>query len=907
MNPAKTCSIAALITAGLIYSSNADAVDCSWVGGGPDSAWQTAANWDCNLIPGAADSASVTTNTTIDLNADVTVEELVMSTGTIDGNADLTVSDQLTWSGGTVSGTGALIIMSGATATLSGSRTLNKTLSNDGTLDWSGSMVLGTNAAINNTSNGLFRMQGDLTLGTFGGSQVFTNEGTFVKAAGFSNGFIETVFNSTGTVEVNSGVLWFRNIATFSGELTVTNGEVTLRNGTQTLSAGLTVNAARLSFVNDTVNVETADYTVAETVVGGATVNFNGASYDFPTLTVSGGVMQGNADFDITNQFNWSGGAVRGNGTLTIPTGVSADWSSSKTLDRSIENTGTVNWTGGLSFDTNGQINNRAGGEFRMNGDLTLGTFGSSNVFTNEGIFIKSAGFSNGFIETVFNSTGTVDVQSGVLWFRNQASLDGELTAPTAEVSLRNGTQNLETGLQVNVDTLSFFNDTVNVEAASYSVNETIVAGATVNFNGGDYSFPTLTVTGGTMQGDGNFTALNNLNWSSGTIQGAGDLLVPSGTTVALTSSPLLNRRLENQGMIDLSGTLRVGDNGEVVNDVGGFFNLLGDLTVGTFGSSSSFTNAGTFSKTAGQSNAFMELAFTNTGSIDIQSGSIWFRNNADFAGDIVATNAVLRFSNGVQSFSDQLNLSADTAMFTGATASLDANTFTVNRFEQTGGTVTIEAPLITIMGDFVKNGGTLNANTGVISFAGGGDHDFFVNQPTEFNDLMVGNGDVVLETVSADNITLNGILVNDGIIRKSKTTSFAGSYTFGLTGVSVDVISLAFLSEIEVSRLDVAHPTPDYRTQGASQYWTIIATGDDSIVDITLPHNFDQRDADALACRLDTLWRCGRALSNSTQVTTTDLEDLAGLAWTVGDYDIILEDRLEGDLLPVGTIDQLD
>lgn len=897
---------ATLLSVCLFCPLGAYAVDCTWTGAA-DSSWQTAGNWDCNLVPGPADRATLSTNATIDLDADVTVEELTMTTGTLDGSSDLAVSDQLTWSGGTMSGSGTLAVMTGATATFTGSKTLNRTLSNDGTLDWTGGMTLGTSAAIHNTSNGLFRMLGDLSLGTFGGSQVFTNEGTFIKASGFSNGFVETVFNSTGTVEVTSGVLWFRNNATFDGALTVTNGEVTFRNGSQTLESGLAVNAARLSYVNDSVTVNTTSYTVGETVVSGATVTFNGASYSFDSLTMSGGTLDGDADIDIVNQFAWSGGILRGNGTLTIPAGVTAEWTSSKTLGRVLENAGTINWSGGLLFESNGTITNRPTGEFRMNGDHTLGSFGGASVFTNEGMFVKSSGFSNGFIETVFNSTGTVAVQSGVLWFRNQASLDGELTAATAEVSLRNGNQILEVGLQVNVDTLSFVNDTVDVEATDYNVDETNIAGATVNFNGADFSFPTLTVSSGTMQGDVNFTVVNNLNWSNGTIQGAGDLLLPPGASATLSASPQLNRRLENQGTVAMTGSLRMGGNGAVSNEPAGEFNMMGDLSIGSFGSGNTFDNAGQFAKSAGQSNGFMEPIFTNSGTVDVQSGALWFRNNANLAGTISAPTAEVRFSNGVQTFSDQLNLSAEVVSFTGATATVNANTFTVTHFSQSAGTVTVDAPLITVLGDFVKTGGTLNANAGVLSFAGGGEHDLTVNQPTEFNDLMVGAGDILVETVVNDNVTVAGLIVNDGIIRKRKATSFAGSFTFGLTGVSVDVRTLAFLSEIEVNRMDTVHPTSDYRTQHATRYWTIVPTGDDSILDVTLPHTFDQRHEDALVCRLDLLWRCGRAGSDSVEVTTTDLEDLPTLPWTVGDYDIILEDRLEGDLLPVGTIDQLD
>ena len=177
MNRANALLAGTLFSACLSFSLGAGAVDCAW-NGGVDSSWQTAGNWDCNLVPGAADHASITTNATIDLDADVTVEELTMSTGTLDGNWNLSISDQLTWTGGTMSGNGAVTVLNGANATFSGSRTLNRTLSNDGALDWTGGMILGTNAAIHNTSNGVFRMLGDLTLGSFGGSQVFTNEGS---------------------------------------------------------------------------------------------------------------------------------------------------------------------------------------------------------------------------------------------------------------------------------------------------------------------------------------------------------------------------------------------------------------------------------------------------------------------------------------------------------------------------------------------------------------------------------------------------------------------------------------------------------------------------------------------------------------------------------------------------------
>ena len=119
------------------------------------------------------------------------------------------------------------------------------------------------------------------------------------------------------------------------------------------------------------------------------------------------------------------------------------------------------------------------------------------------------------------------------------------------------------------------------------------------------------------------------------------------------------------------------------------------------------------------------------------------------------------------------------------ATVSI-ANAAVINLtgFNMSAGTFNASNGTLNLTGDFTYSGGTFNAGTGSIGFNGGTTQNLNLTTPIVFNNLTVGNGTTLIETVSADNATVNGVLGNSGTIRKIKAIGGGGAIGLGLTGV---------------------------------------------------------------------------------------------------------------------------
>jgi len=137
---------------------------------------------------------------------------VTLSSGTLSGNQLVTVLTAMTWSGGTMSGSGRTIIPPAATLTLNSPTSMNLTtrvLENGGTVVWSGagSMFL-NNAVITNRAGALFQAQNAASLAFNGGTPRFDNAGTFRKtSSGTTTVGTSLPFNNYNTVEILAGIL----------------------------------------------------------------------------------------------------------------------------------------------------------------------------------------------------------------------------------------------------------------------------------------------------------------------------------------------------------------------------------------------------------------------------------------------------------------------------------------------------------------------------------------------------------------------------------------------------------------------------------------------------------------------------------------------------------------------------
>src|SRR5262249_53943061 len=159
---------------------------------------------------------------------------------------------------------------------------------------------------------------------------------------------------------------------------------------------------------------------------------------------------------------------------------------------------------------------------------------------------------------------------------------------------------------------------------------------------------------GGTLTCTGDLTVTKSLIWSGGIMRGAGTTTIASGARLTVpgvdSAVTLDGRTLNNAGTTIVSGAyyINVVNGGMFANLAGATFDLQGNITQILGDARSSFLNAGTLLKSGGIGiTPFYNLAFTNTGTVDVQKGTLALQaGGASTAGAFIVENgAVLDFA----------------------------------------------------------------------------------------------------------------------------------------------------------------------------------------------------------------------------------------------------------------------
>jgi fibronectin-binding autotransporter adhesin len=594
-----------------------------WTGTAGDNQWTTAANWSSGAVPistdnvclGSAFTSAITIGNlasanqtiasldsgaplsltqgpltisgtatfgadlnltgTLTLNSTGTMSTLEESSGTLTNASTLTVNGLLTWSGGTIGGTGTTNAKGGMALSsepfLSG-----QTLNNTGIANWNGISFLMENGAVfNNASGAIWNHQNDSTIQYEGGTTpIFNNVGTFEKTGGTSSsggGISEAItFNNTGTVTNSSGTLFATDIGvcsgTCAGSWSVAAG-ATLQLGSGTTAAAVSgpiSGAGTVQFTTGTVN-----YTGTYNVTGGTqatngAVNFNspatatsvgplnvsdsgtlnfatGKTITTSSITQSGGTISGSDTMTVSGAITWSGGTQSGTGTTNANGGMTLTgepFFSGRTLN----NAGTATWNGIAFLMENGAVfNNLSGATWNSENDGAIQYEGGTTpVFNNIGAFEKTGGTSSsgGGISAAitFNNTGTVTNSSGTLFANNLGVCSGKCA----------GSWSVASGA-----TLQFGS------GSTAAVLSGPISGAgTVQFTTGTVNYTgAYDVTGGTQatNGTANFTAPAKLT-SVGPLS-----IIDSGVLNFSTGKPITTTSLiQSGGTLEGSDTLTV-------------------------------------------------------------------------------------------------------------------------------------------------------------------------------------------------------------------------------------------------------------------------------------------------------------------------------------------------------------
>jgi hypothetical protein len=145
----------------------------------------------------------------------------------------------------------------------------------------------------------------------------------------------------------------------------------------------------------------------------------------------------------------------------------------------------------------------------------------------------------------------------------------------------------------------------------------------------------TFSMSSGTMSGTGNLILLGPFNWSGGLLTSAGSTTCNGALTVSGTAALSLGQRILNVNAATTytgTGTLTL-SNGATINN-NGTWDAQSDVTIAAgSGAGSSFKNFGTFRKSAGAGTTTVQPPFTNSGTVDVQSGTLSAASYSQTAG----------------------------------------------------------------------------------------------------------------------------------------------------------------------------------------------------------------------------------------------------------------------------------
>jgi len=419
--------------------------------------------------------------------------------------------------------------------------------------------------------------------------------------------------------------------------------------------------------VNATVNSLTlggAGGTQTLVIGSGQTLTLNDASTISANgvMELSSGTLTGDGDLTVNGTFNWSGGTIKGSGSFTVNGSLAISGSSHKVLTyRTLTNKGTATWTGAgyLQLNIGSVFDNQAGATFDIQADTRMDcSTGTCGYFNNAGTVIKSAGSGTANIRRSFNNTGAVNVNSGTLELSGGGSHTGDFTIAAGSVlEFGGGTHSLD-GVSFSGDgTVEITSGTVNTTGSGATVSGStaldmssgtlggdgpLTVNGTFNWSGGTISgsgsftingsmnisgSTTLAMSGGTLGGDGPITVNGTLNWSGGTISGGGSFTVNSPLNISGSSNKYLSgRTLTNSGTTTWTGTgwLYLNNGAVFDNQAGATFDIQTDSQVDcSAGTCGHFDNAGAFTKSAGSGTATFNVDLNNSGTVNVQSGTL--------------------------------------------------------------------------------------------------------------------------------------------------------------------------------------------------------------------------------------------------------------------------------------------
>lgn len=492
---------------------------------------------------------------TLNLNTGVNVSapNFGIVSGTLTGAGNLSTTNNFTWTGGQMSGSGTTTVTSGTASFTTGPLTLNRnlTLNAGTTMNASGGLSVQGTATI--TNNNLFSVQSGDVFCVLCTTASFVNNSTIQKTSLAVTNWSVPITGS-GSLSLSGGTFNDQAAANFasanvnSAVANFSGSPITLGSLSGTTSPNVTVSGG-----STTVSGTTSLSGGAFLQVSGGTLTMNGtASTD--VLTMSGGQIAGSGAFTANGASVWSGGSINGSSPITFNGGLNITGANgAMSLGRNLINNNTLGYnppnatnvltlTGTTAITNNSAFNIIGGFDLANSGSATFANSGTGAInrvsgpansiifgpsLSNAGNTNWSVGnttFATGFSQSAGTTTvnaATISlpfpllVNGGTLFAKGTLNGDVQLSgaaifnpgnSPGAVTILGNYTQ--ASGNTMNVE--------INGTVAGTSYDQVIISGnatlagtlnVTVGYTPANNDFFDVLSIGGTRSGD--FTTKN--------------------------------------------------------------------------------------------------------------------------------------------------------------------------------------------------------------------------------------------------------------------------------------------------------------------------------------------------------------------------------------------------------------
>ena len=787
----------------------------TWSGGSSGS-WQTASNWSSGKVPSSADVACVGVGVAVEVSGganaagvlddegtlvlrggsleltssleESTVHVLTLSGGKLSGAAKLVVSSSLSWTEGTMEGSGSTVLQAAASGTVHAvtANLSERRFVNEGTFTLiAGSIELENGAVLSN--GGTFNLNDNEAacgecyragLEKGSGSSSFVNTGKVEKAEGAGESSLGVNTENAGTIDGKSGPIAFvGGSSSVLENASVLEGTVKIQ-GASVIGDSFKGTSAQLTLTSGTLGMTSGD----TATVGG--------------LTLTSSTLTGAGTLKIEETLSWPEGGestMSGSGSTVLVSGASGSIGVSggdyaNFAKRTFVNEGVLTLASGhISLSEEAKLENQ--GTFKVNSEATNAITlapGGSGKLVNTGTVEKSSGAGTSQVSVPFESSGTAEAQKGQLAFTEGGSSTSTakwLAGGGASINLAGHSFTLSgsswsgaidlTGANVTVEGLRDGSTApVSLQAGTLSV-----AGATASAIGD------LSLTGGTLDGAGTLNVSRSLEWlgEGGVMSGSGSTVLESGASgkiEVVTPAKLQGRSLVNDGtltwgsgaifleegaQISNSGTFYANDNG---SSCGGGCRGTG-IDPGSSGSGT-FENAGSVIESAG-SQTEVEVEFDNQGIVKANTGKLRFTDGGisghTAAGSWSATggSTAIEFTGGSFTWGSAISI-AGSIVDAGAT-------ITAGDVQGSGEVdLQLKSGLLTLNGPSVSHVSELQVLHPDGKLAGAGNLN--VSSSFLWNEgSMEGSGQTVIEekatgTIEDSKLNLIGRrLVNDGVL----------------------------------------------------------------------------------------------------------------------------------------------